>query len=238
MNESLCSTERLVSKANDRESYRLWFEFLKRASSDPKVQVNATKYKSWGDYANLGFETWWRKTGSAVTSLEQQTFLEVITEIPEGSTDIFIRVPASVTTTQAINQLRAILSGSNRTAAALNTSIRIRDGAEIRHSAIRAYLVTYDAHRSLSMLSKGNRVAGKDLLRAVRHQYQSRQVAYMAGVNRGQKVDEMPSSLSGASTVMSDIDPVADAQAIATVQRYLKKANEIIRNVANGKFPD
>lgn len=238
MNESLCSAERLVSKANEKESYRLWFEFLKRAMNDSTVKLDKGKYTAWGDYAMLSFDSWWRQIGSAATSLEQQTFIEVVTKIPKNSTDLFIRIPAAVTTTQAVNQLRAILSGAKRKATALETALRIREGAEIRHAAFRAYLVTYDAHQVLSRNCNGKRVSGDDLLREVRKLYSERTVKFMARVNAGQRVDELPPSLYGKKGASLRVIRFDDAQAIAAVQRYLKKANEIIGNVAEGRFPD
>jgi len=206
--------------------------------NEPAVKFDGSKYAAWGDYAQLGFETWWRQIGSAATSLEQQTFIEVVTKIPKDSSDLFVRIPAAVTTTQAVNQLRAILSGSKRKASTLETALRIRDGAEIRHAAFRAYLVTYDAHQTLSKLSHGKRVSGDDLLREVRRLYSERKVAFMGSVKAGPRIDELPPSLYGKKGASLRVIRFDDAQAIAAVQRYLKKANEIIGNVAEGKFPD
>lgn len=226
-----------MNRANDRESYRLWFEFLKRAVSDPSVKVNLAIYKAWGRFAEQGFETWWRKTGSSVTGLEKQTFLEVVDQIDKDSNDLYIRIPASVTTTQATSQLRAILSDRQRKAEALKSPLRIRAGAEIRHAAFRSYLVTYDAHRLLSSRTQ-SLVSGKALLQEVRDLYADRLVRSIGGVSRGSQIDALPSPLYGRPGLSQGVDRDTDAQAIATVLRYLKKANEVVRNVAQGKFPD
>ena len=238
MSELLCSTERLVSKANDRESYRLWFEFLRRSIHDQTVEVQIQKYESWGDFQELSFDTWWRKTGSSAIALDQQTYVELIKEIPKNSSDLFVRIPNSITTTQAVNQLRAILTDLGRKSENIKSTLRIREGSEIRHSAVRAYLVTYDANKNLIEKSKKKRVTGKDLLQLVRDQYTQRMVQFIGSINRGQLVDSMPSALYGSRGAGKEVDPITDALAIATVQRYLKKANELIACVADGKFPD
>jgi hypothetical protein len=238
MNELLCSTEKLVSKSNDRESYRLWFEFLKRAIDDPVVTVQLSTYKSWGKVQEMSFDTWWKKIGSSITSLDQQTYVERVTAIPKNSSDLFFRIPNSITTTQAVNQLRAMLTDLGHKSESIKSTLIIREGSEIRHHAVRAYLVTYDANKFLLGKSNRGRVKGKDLLQLVRDQYAQRMVQYIGSVHRGSQVDSMPSALYGSRGVTKAVDPNTDAQAIATVQRYLKKANEIIHHVANGRFPD
>ena len=63
-------------------------------------------------------------------------------------------------------------------------------------------------------------------------------VQLIGSINRGQLVDSTPSALYGSRGAGKEVDPITDALAIATVQRYLKKANELIACVADGKFPD
>ena len=41
------------------ESYRLWFEYLKFALSDPLLKVQRSVYEPWGDVLASDFKTWW-----------------------------------------------------------------------------------------------------------------------------------------------------------------------------------
>ena len=43
------------------EPYRLWFEFLKLAEQDVSLTVSRPIYKSWGEYRNTDFKSWWRE---------------------------------------------------------------------------------------------------------------------------------------------------------------------------------
>lgn len=41
------------------EGYRLWFEYLRFALSDPSVKVQHAVYEPWGDVATAKFTEWW-----------------------------------------------------------------------------------------------------------------------------------------------------------------------------------
>ena len=41
------------------EPYRLWFEFLKLAHSDPDISINKKFYRSWGTVQGVDFSEWW-----------------------------------------------------------------------------------------------------------------------------------------------------------------------------------
>ena len=41
------------------EPYRLWFEFLKLASTDPDVQINTVFYCRWAQVIDVDFDDWW-----------------------------------------------------------------------------------------------------------------------------------------------------------------------------------
>jgi hypothetical protein len=45
--------------ARQVEPYRLWFEFLKLAHTDPDVSVNYDHYADWGDFYDQSFTGWW-----------------------------------------------------------------------------------------------------------------------------------------------------------------------------------
>lgn len=45
--------------ARQIEPYRLWFEFLKLAATDPDIDVNHDFYAEWGDFRGQSFNDWW-----------------------------------------------------------------------------------------------------------------------------------------------------------------------------------
>lgn len=45
--------------ARQVEPYRLWFEFLKLAATDPDLELNYEHYADWGDFQNMSFNDWW-----------------------------------------------------------------------------------------------------------------------------------------------------------------------------------
>jgi hypothetical protein len=55
-----------LTLAYKRETYRLWFEFLRLAqlSRDTKVREalerNELFYRAWGDVRTIKFDTWWK----------------------------------------------------------------------------------------------------------------------------------------------------------------------------------
>jgi hypothetical protein len=60
------SWKRSLTLAYKRETYRLWFEFLRLAqlSRDTKVREalerNELFYRAWGDVRTIKFDTWWK----------------------------------------------------------------------------------------------------------------------------------------------------------------------------------
>ena len=63
----------LKNRTHSRESYRLWFEFLKRAIARDRNSVKLKLYKSWGDVESLSFNKWWDEIGNAVTNSNQSS---------------------------------------------------------------------------------------------------------------------------------------------------------------------
>ena len=43
------------------EPYRLWFEFLRLAATDPTLRLNERVYRPWGNYREQEFSDWWRE---------------------------------------------------------------------------------------------------------------------------------------------------------------------------------
>ena len=64
-----------ATRTHSKESYRLWFQFLKRAIVKDRKSVKMSLYKSWGDIENLSFNKWWNKIGSKVVNLDSNSKL-------------------------------------------------------------------------------------------------------------------------------------------------------------------
>jgi hypothetical protein len=117
------------------------------------------------------------------------------------------------------------------------SSLRVRQGAEIRPSTYRAYLHTYDEQLKLVAKSDGQKVTARELLKAVRKFYIKHEQRYK---NNVWATDKMPMALSADMDRNNpyDIDPIHSATAINAVNRYLREAKNIIDAVCEGRFPD
>jgi len=224
------------NRANSKEAYRLWFEFLKRAIANPNVKVNLSLYKAWGDVSNYRFDKWWSEIGSKVIDLDAQSNVSFAIDGTTEDGSYLVRIPKTLTSTEAANQLRQLLLDSNHKQVVPQSNLRVRQGAEIRPPVYRAYLHTYDRQMELIAKSEGKRVTAKEILIAVRKFYLARSIRYK---NNHWKVDNLPSNLHTAMNLdnLDEVDVLASAQATATISRYIKEANNIIESVAKGKFP-
>jgi len=234
---NMATTQRRQNRANSKEAYRLWFEFLRRAIANPNVKVNLALYKAWGDVSEFKFNEWWTEIGSKVIDLDANSNVSFALDGATEDSSYLIRVPKTLTSTEAANQLRQLLLDSHHKAVIRKSELQVRIGAEIRPPIFRAFLHTYDRHVELMEMADGKKVGYKELLIAVRKFYITRAKRYK---NNIRKVDNLPSNLHTAINFdnLEEVDVLATAQAIATVGRYLKQANEIIESVANGKFPN
>ena len=232
----MATTQRRQNRANSKEAYRLWFEFLKRAIANPNVKVDLKMYAAWGDVSKYKFPRWWTEIGSKVIDLDANSNVSFALDGVTEDSSYLIRVPKTLTSTDAANQLRQLLLASQHKAVVRKNTLQVRVGAEIRPPIYRAFLHTYDRHVELMKISDGKKVGNKELLIAVRKFYIARAKRYK---NNLWKVDNLPSNLHTAINYdnLEEVDVLATAQAIATVGRYLRQANEIIENVAKGKFP-
>lgn len=247
----------------DKESYRLWFEFLKRAYRTPGLSVSASAYAGWGDVAGTPFDRWWRDGGRHL--LIPRTRVALLPEAAGSrlAQHIGVAIPLSLTPTQAANELRALLIehyGSIGHVPKPARRFTLTEGAEIKVAAFRAYLHTYDAY--LRVLERGadgttkNRtgtrdkagrtiagsalpVSGKDLLEEVRR-------FYLARTNRWKGTRRVVEGLPPALVHGMTINPVTgqtvnysgdESAALRTVKRYFVSAQRLVNNAARGEFP-
>lgn len=229
---------KIRNRIQSKESYRLWFEFLRRAIEDPSIKIDQTTYKAWGDVKSYKFGVWWRDIGSKVINLDEQLSVSVVEVAPRtDKSSYLIRVPKTLTSTQAGNLVRKLLIERRHAPGALKLQLRIREGAEIRASTFRAYLHTYDAHKELVAKLGVKGATARRLLIAVRRFYLDRVKKYET---HNRKVDNLPQPLfTGLNRKnFEHFDVLESATATAAVSRYLREARKIIANVAKGRFPD
>ena len=232
----MATSNRRQNRANSKEAYRLWFEFLKRAIANPNIKVNQKLYKEWEDVSKYRFDAWWKEIGNKVIDLDSQSNVTFATDGMKEEGSYLVRVPKTLTSTEAANQVRQLLLDSNHKQVVLESKLKIRHGAEIRPPIYRAYLHTYDRWLELTEKSEGKKVTAKQVLIEVRKFYIARAIKYK---NSNRRVDKLPSNLHTAINFdnLEDVDVLASAQATATISRYLNESKKIMDSVAKGVFP-
>lgn len=227
-----------MARATGKEAIRLWFEFLKRAASTPNLKVNNRYYEGWGDYANTKFETWWKINGDA---LFPRTKVEIAKRYLSDGDVICLSVPMSLTPTAAANQVRDLLIAHYQAIGHQPKPRRhyqLTEGAEIKVSALRAYLHTYDIHQKLLAESSLQKLPAKVVLAEVRRFYLARSAKWRS-TNR--KVEGLPMALAGDLEYDQINDVVttqgSDVGAERAIRRYLLIANNLIQAAAKGDFP-
>ena len=228
-----------MSKSAGREGVRLWFEFLKRAHADKTVRVNEAFYKPWGDYPNQTFNSWWQQHAEA---LFPRNKVELVQRYLSDAEHVKVSVPISLTPTQAGNQLRDVLMQHYEAighAPRAQRSYALTEGVELRISAVRAYLHTYDCYQQLLGERAGEGVVpAKELLAAVRCFYSARTLRWQA---TKRKVEALPMALAGDfmydSYTKTVTTPKHDDTAIRNIRRYLLIAQRLVENAGKGDFP-
>lgn len=227
-----------MARATGKEAIRLWFEFLKRAYHADDVVVDSEHYAAWGDVANTKFETWWVQCGKELFSYRK---VEVVQRYLSDAGVVHISVPIALTPTEAANQVRQTLMAHYEAIGHRprpKRTYELTPGTEVKVSAIRAYLVTYDANVRVAAGYEGTRVPAKLVLAEVRRWYMGRTERWK---HTKRKVEALPMALAGDVTYNAAEDEVIsrgdDISAERAVRRYLAIANNLVAAAAAGDFP-
>ena len=227
-----------MARATGKEAIRLWFEFLKRACHAEDVTVNTKHYQAWGDVANAKFETWWRAHAELLFPNKQ---VEITQRYLSDAGVLNVAVPIALTPTVAAAQLRHVLIEHYKSIAHVPKPQRtytLTEGAEIKVSALRAYLATYDANQKLITSEHISHVPAKLLLAEVRRFYMARTHKWQ---HTKRRVEGLPMALAGEIVYHADTDSVSsnssDTGAERAVRRYLAIANRLVAAAAGGDFP-
>jgi hypothetical protein len=227
-----------MARATGKEAIRLWFEFLKRAYQSPNVKVDIKAYEAWGDVANTKFETWWREYAE---QLFPKRRVEITQRYLSDALVVNVSVPMALTPTVAAAELRKVLIEHYKAIGHAPKPQRVyafTEGAEIKVSALRAYLATYDANQKLIASEHVTHVPAKLLLAEVRRFYMARTHKWK---HTKRTVEALPMALAGDIVYHADTDAVSsncsDIGAERAVRRYLAIANRLVTAAASGDFP-
>ena len=227
-----------MARATGKEAIRLWFEFLKRACQAENITVNTKHYQHWGDVANTKFETWWKAQAEQLFPYRK---VEIMQRYLSDAAVVNVSVPMALTPTAAAAQLRQTLIEYYKASGHTPKPQRVytlTQGAEIKVSALRAYLATYDANQKIMASEHIGHVPAKLLLAEVRRFYMARTHKWKH-TKRG--VESLPMALAGDIVYHADTDTVSsrssDIGAERAVRRYLAIGNRLVAAAAGGDFP-
>lgn len=227
-----------MARATGKEAIRLWFEFLNRAAKVPNLKINTKYYQGWGDFTKTKFEAWWKVNGDHLFPRHR---VELTQRYLSNLDVVHLTVPTSLTPTEAANQTRDLLIAHYKKIGHDPKPKRVyalTDGVEMKVSALRAYLHTYDAQQRLIASTASSKVSAKLILAEVRRFYLARSYRWKK-TNR--KVEGLPSALAGDFEYDAVTETVSakgsDVAAERAIRRYLSIANNLIEAAAKGDFP-
>ena len=211
---------------HDKRVYRLWFEFLKRAYEADDVTVDTDFYAVWEDVADVRFTEWWDAHWIDLFA-ERDTSPRVLgpgEAAPPNDDDtvLYLEIPINKPITTVLAEIKELIQPSfeevkvgRKRAYPSTAKFQITQGAEIRVEVIRMMLRCYHL--------KQQGVRTRDIPEGVIRRILDLQERQKAGGRQ----------LASKGVFASD----AWENTNRYVQRYVKQAKAIIRNVASGEFP-
>ena len=241
----MATTRYTKALALNKEPFRLWYEFLKRAkASGMKVSKD---YKEWGD-TSVSFNSWWTTHGSSLISVVANG-VELANDATIGDENYYLfAIPKHLSPRQTRDEAEKLMKRlkDEHGQAKLNTRWQLTKGTAPKLEMYRAYLHALDCKAKLVKDALTNGGSEKDVqlvhvLAALRLYY----------INKGKrykyKGDQMPQRITHgdgghevdpSKIVVSDhSNPKVATEAINGVRDYLIKGEEILKRVANGQFP-
>jgi hypothetical protein len=209
----------------DKRVYRLWFEFLKRAYQDDSVSVDENFYGDWGDVLNTKASDWWEEHWKDLFAEEESTAKILLgNEAPltPHSAKLYLEVPINKPLNNVLNEIKELIKPSfemvktgRKRIYPSTARFQVTQGAEIDIDSFRMMLRCYHI--------KTQGIRTKDIPNKVRE--------------RILKIQERQRR-EGRREATAGIFASEDNESLnRSVQRYIQRANRIIKNVANGDFP-
>lgn len=227
-----------------KEQYRLWYEFLKRAKQR-KMRVSKT-YNEWGD-TSIGFDRWWRDCGSKIIS-EVANGVHVATDDSVANDNYYlISIPKHISPRLARVQTEELMKELKKQHGTPKLKWQLTDGKMPHWESVRAYLHALDCQDMLvkqAIESGGSAkdVKSKQVLAALRDYYIKKSIRYKNLGDRapmrifhGGRTTDPNLILDDPTQSASDLSDPQDA--INAVSDYLRKANNILLAVKDGRFP-
>jgi hypothetical protein len=217
------------SLAYKRETYRLWFEYLRLARMSTTKEVKAALkgtgafYAPWGDVAGIKFDEWWKTHAH----LFEEKF--VVRALEQGAAapapqSLVVEIPLTQSFSEIMKAVRHVV----RDAFKLRRPAHRKDtrlpsavyhptiGAEPKLGAVREMLTVY---RDVYLANP--KLRGEKLLDAAHRFYVGRKNKRWAKVPMALHLD----------TDGGKIRPMRN------LRRYIQKAERVMLNVARGEFP-
>lgn len=210
-----------------REAYRLWFEYLRVAHESERQDVrealkhSAEFYAPWGDVTNIKFDLWWKEKAHL---FEDKYVVRRLTagEPPNDPNALIVEIPLTLSQSALIKRVTEIVReefvnkpSMKKSKKAPTALFRLTEGAEPKLDALREVLTVYR-----DVFLKHRNARGKALLNEMRALY----------LNRKQKrFAKIPEPLDDAKGKLEN--------RMRNLRRYISKAEQIVLNVANGRFP-
>lgn len=209
-----------------RETYRLWFEYLRLAhlSNDDRTRTalkgSRMFYDAWGDVMNIKFDTWW-KTHAHLFEESRIHRLEPGSSVNSSQEVLTIEVPLALSSSQIMSEVRAIVHDA--------LGARKRDHRKDTRHPSANYTPTMGAEPKLKPLYDTliiyrdvylphRQLRGQKLLNEVINFYQR---------PRARKQRQLPDALQ-----------MTRYESNTRVLRNLNaRAEQLVLNVAKGKFP-
>jgi hypothetical protein len=230
--------------ARQVEPYRLWFEFLKLAATDPEQKVDYDHYAEWGDFHNMTFNEWWsgerwRKLFAVDAGVR---VIDDFEDFHKDDTAIFLRLPLSKDPTETVKDVIQLLEQHGASARLKDTpsgKFALTEGYEkgfIKYLPnARVMLRLYRIWLSHLDLQHKKRL-GQTAMDFI--DWSRKRKVMIIENNYKYELPYIPSSIDVfADTFREENKVPANCANVKAFQRFLKKARNLATNAASGSFP-
>ena len=255
-----------VLPTNEKEPYRLWFEWLKLAQRDSEVCFTDNRYDAWGDVQDTPFEDWWDenwRTLFGMTAGVRELLPRQV--VPQGNGFVILFVPLTGTRDKIGYQVAQIVAehpqfeetGERPAPPPFNLSDskgqkaptkRLSNGFLKSLTQSRRYLRLYQLWLEHGTNDKDERLELATRAFVLWHQeHPDEAIGSVGQLNENYKVydaflrERDLGSRGNMTTFTRDnsLNPnaVTAAKAHDEVARDLKRARNIAKNLAKGQFP-
>lgn len=231
--------------ALNKEPFRLWYEFLKRAKA--KGMKVSKDYSEWGD-TSVGFDKWWRERGANLVPVVANGVALASEDTLHDDNYYLFAIPKHLSARQTRVEAEHLMKKlkAEHGEKKLNTRWRLTDGAQPKYETIRAYLHAIDCKdklikQAVAAGKSADEVKVVDVLAALRLYYIEKHERYKGNG------DAMPYRIMNgdggyetdpSKIIVSDHShPKVATGSINGVRDYLKRGEETMKAVAEGRFP-